>query len=124
MTVRLCWGKKITTVFIHRLVAAAFVPNPQRKPFVNHKNGNKLDNRAVNFEWTTHAENIQHAYDTGLINKRRLSKAVVDLCTGQRFESVRDAATFIGIPYPTVKNYLNGQRPNPTCLQYERRAAA
>jgi hypothetical protein len=119
LTVRLCQGSKITTMFIHRLVAAAFVPNPHGKRYVNHKNGNKLDCRAVNLEWTTHAENIQHAYDTGLLSKRSQSKIVIDLCTGQRFESAREAATFYCIPYPTFKNYLNGRRPNPTCLQYE-----
>ncbi|HEV7331315.1 MAG TPA: NUMOD4 domain-containing protein [Flavisolibacter sp.] len=124
LTVRLCQGSKIKTLFIHRLVAAAFVPNLYGKQFVNHKNGNKVDCCAVNLEWTTHAENIQHAYDSGLLSKRTQRKTVIDLCTGQRFYSAREAATFYGIPYPTFKNYLNGRRPNPTCLQYAKREAA
>ena len=118
LTVRLYQNKMLVTVFIHRLVAAAFVPNLQGKKVVNHKNGNKEDNRAENLEWTTHSENIKHAYDTGLISRRRQSKAVIDLCTGQQFETVRQAADFHGIPYPTFKHYMNGRRPNPTCLQY------
>lgn len=124
LTVRLYDKGVDNTNFLHRLVAIAFVPNPQGKPNVNHKNGIKTDNRAENLEWVTHSENIQHAYDTRLISKQSQSKIVIDLCTGQRFESAREAATFYGIPYSTFKNYLNGRRQNPTSLQYDIKAAA
>lgn len=53
-------------VYLHRLVAGAFIGNPSNKPCVNHKDGNKLNNNVDNLEWVTHQENVIHEYATGL----------------------------------------------------------
>jgi hypothetical protein len=51
---------------VHRLVAEAFIPNPLNLPQVNHKRGNKADNRALKLEWRSNLGNMQHAVSLGL----------------------------------------------------------
>lgn len=68
LTVYLSVDGGIMASSIHRLVAKAFIPNPDEKRFVNHKDLDKLNNRLDNLEWCTHAENMSHARLNGAMD--------------------------------------------------------
>ena len=66
MWIKLCINKNIKTTYIHRIVGCHFITNPDNKPFINHINGIKSDNRSDNLEWCTQSENHIHAFNNGL----------------------------------------------------------
>lgn len=87
--VGLCVKEKKKRCKIHRLVAEAFIPNPDNLPEVNHKDGNKLNNHADNLEWVSRADNMKHAYANKLLRRNgenngrsKLSKSDVDYIRG------------------------------------------
>lgn len=61
-------GKTISRP-VHRLVAQTYIPNPENKPEVNHKDTNKTNNSVSNLEWATNEENVEHAIKSGLYNR-------------------------------------------------------
>ena len=118
-SVELYEDNKSRRVSVHRLVAMAFLPNPDNLPCVNHKNEIKEDNRAVNLEWCTHKYNVNygscpekrkrnHVYTRENLNKFQIAgtKAVSrkTLCveTDEVYESAKSASSKTGIHHSNI----------------------
>jgi len=91
-------SQKTNSKIVHRLIAEAFIDNPENKPQVNHINGIKGDNTLSNLEWCTLSENRRHAYSTGLQNgltrrgvKNNFSKLTENQVRSIRMEYTGDA---------------------------------
>lgn len=70
--IKLCRDGKCKTLKVHRLVAAAFIANPNKYPQVDHVDGNKQNNNVENLNWVSAAENMKRAWNTGLKNNHYL----------------------------------------------------
>jgi len=106
---------------VHRLVATAFIKNPENKPEVNHKDKNKLNNNILNLEWNTRLENCHHK-SFGFIYKSnknrhiiRLSKNSEDEDEGEKYNSIEDAGKW-AVENKLTCNSHNGRNAIGNCV--------
>lgn len=109
---------KVKCFKVHRLIAIAFIPNPENKPTVNHKNGVRHDNMVENLEWATLSEQQIHSY--GQLGKKAAflgkfgsqhnkSKAIICVTTGKTYGSIREAERDLGVHNGTICAVLSGR---------------
>lgn len=105
---------------VHRLVAQAFIPNPDNLPVVNHKDENKLNNAASNLEWCSALYNTR--YGTGQQRsseaRKRPIEAVKDGKAVMRFACVGDAAEAFGVSPSSIKDVLRKKKWHKTSCGY------
>ena len=107
-----------TGKFVHRLVAEAFIDNPESKTDVNHKNGIKGNNNLSNLEWNTRSENLLHAYRTGLLVVKHGEEASRSKFTEEQVSEIKilhesgisqsSIARVLGVTQPTISYIVNG----------------
>lgn len=126
------------SVFLHRLVALAFIPNPENKPQINHINANKEDNSVENLEWVTNQENHVHKLKNGLnvslsgeacwlhgkcgklhpcskkVKQKDLNGEELKI-----FDSISDAAKELGVNYSGISKCCNGHKKTAFGYKWE-----
>lgn len=111
LTYTFCQNGVKKTFRLHRLVALYFIDNPNNLPYVNHKDGDKTNNKVENLEWCTAKENDTHARSSGLKNQEKpIIAKNIETNETLTFKSVTEVGAFLGINKGTISKVLSGKR--------------
>lgn len=108
--INLCKHGIQTRYKVHRLVAQAFIPNPQNKPQVNHIDEDKENNHVENLEWVTNQENMLHN-DLYKRCVKHAKKPVICLETNEKFESITQLSKYLKLGISTVSEKIKYNKP-------------
>lgn len=120
LRVNLSRNNHVQQMFVHRIVAMAFVDNPASLPVIDHINGNKHDNSSSNLRWCTQSTNLHYTYSAGgrvaaIMSAEKREKQVravsrpVVRSDGREYPSVKEAAADLGLTPCAVSHVLNGR---------------
>ena len=119
LSVCLCKTGYVKSYTVHRLVAQTFIPNPKDKPIVNHKDGNKFNNKAKNLEWTTASENKIHAVKNGYThtpkgikhwNAKLTEKQVIEIRLKRKDLTLDKLAKKYKVSIQTISDIINRKK--------------
>lgn len=104
----------------HRLVAEAFLDNSEDKPYINHKNSIRHDNRIENLEWCTASENNQHAFDVGFGNAKKGSECLFAKINEDQAKKVYTLAVKGDIMQKDIANMFNISRAHVSAIKLKK----
>ena len=115
LRVNLSKEKTVKRVSIHRLVAEAFIPNPDNLPAVDHIDGNKLNNNVENLQWISNSDNTRKACK----GKVRRPKPIICIETGRVYLTIKEANRDLSIPEAVLSAVVRGEFPSYHGLHFE-----
>jgi len=119
LRVELCKDGLQKTLHVHQLVAMSFIPNPDNKPYINHLDGNPLNNSIENLEWCTPRENTVHAKEVLKKGIKRVNQYDLKGNFIGSYPSIKNAEEKTGVNRCSISNVVCGRRKSAGKFRWE-----